>query len=777
MSDFFGEMVGILAGVAALRPIRPLRFRKAAEPARQRSAYPPDAATLKRWMKYPRRNAAFLATLLCLALAASSVSAQEPTLPSPTSPAETLPAVPGEPTLPPVIVRPPESSAAESSGDGAPSTAPAPRPPAPTTLPSPASQGRAYDLLGQSTTASEGYFNQADIQNRPLLRPAEVLQLVPGMIVTQHSGSGKANQYFLRGYNLDHGTDFFASIDGVPMNLRTHAHGQGYLDLNSLIPELVESVHFRKGPYYAEIGDFGSVGAADIRTFRELPQSFVKLGGGMYDFWRALVVDSSDVGRGNLMTVFEYQDYDGPWVVPENVSKYNGFMKYSLGDDDLGVALTASAYTNRWTSTDQIPERAVNAGLLDRLGTIDPTDGGDTTRATLNAQYWHRTDDTTTTFNTFFTYYDLNLFSNFTYFLDDELNGDQFLQAERRRVYGANLTHTYEALWARNTVGAQIRTDDIPEVGLFQTAQREVIGTFNDNRVMETSYSLFAQQELTFWDKVRPMYGLRGDLFTFDVASLADGSNEGYETAGILSPKAGVSFGPWVDSELYLNWGMSFHSNDARGVVAAVDPASPLARTQGEEIGVRTRAIPGLTSTVAMWNLDQDSELLFVGDAGTTEASRPSRRTGVEWTNFYQLQDWLTWDADVAFSHARFTDDDPAGNAIPGAVGSVVTTGPTVMLTERWVWGLRFRYFGSRPLIEDDSVRSNYTSLFNMHIGYNGPKLRASIDFLNLFDSQDSDITYFYTSRLPGEAPGGVDDRHFHPLEPFGVRFNVAYLY
>lgn len=685
-----------------------------------------------------------------------------------------------EPTLPPVIVRPPEAMTPDEPGNGQPNNVPAGYNARPF-VPSPATQGRAYDLLGRSSSASEGYFGQTDIQTRPILRPGETLQLVPGMIVTQHSGSGKANQYFLRGYNLDHGTDFFASIDGVPMNLRTHAHGQGYLDLNSLIPELVETVHFRKGPYYAEVGDFGSVGSADIRLMRDLPQSYVKFGGGMYDFWRVLEVDSSQVGRGTLLTVFEYQHYDGPWVVSEDGNKYNGFMKYSVGDEDYGAALTASGYNNSWTSTDQIPERAVMSGDISRLGTIDPTDGGKTTRATLNGQFWHKTDTSTTTLNAFFTYYDLNLFSNFTYFLDNPVDGDQFMQADRRRVYGLNLTHTYEAQWATNTVGAQFRADDIPEVGLFHTTRRNIDGTFNDNRVSEVSYSAFAQQVITAVDGVRPMYGLRGDVFTFDVASLAPGSNQGYKTAGILNPKAGISFGPWNKTELYGNWGMSFHSNDARGVVAAVDPATPLVRTQGEEIGIRTDAIRGLTSTVAVWNLDQDSELLFVGDAGTNEPSRPSRRYGVEWTNFYKLQDWLTWDADIAFTHARFTAPDPndptLGNYIPGALTDVVTTGPTVQLTDRWVWGLRFRYFGTRPLDEDNTVRSNYSQVFNMHLGYNGPKFRASFDFFNLFNSKDADITYFYTSRLPGEPLAGIADRHFHPLEPFGLRVNLSYVY
>ena len=697
------------------------------------------------------------------------LAAQTPAAPSnaASAPSSTAPI----PTLPEVVIQAPtvpESSAPPTS---------AAAPSAFATDFDPFAQfGRTQSLLGEAPSASSGVVHRADIETRAILRPAEVLETVPGLIVTQHSGSGKANQYFLRGYNLDHGTDFFATIDDVPMNLRTHAHGQGYLDLNSLIPELVDAINFRKGPYYADVGDFGSAGSADIRLARTLPDSYVKLGGGSYDFWRVLTVDSSRVGAGNLLTAFEYVNYDGPWTVPEGVNKYNGVMKYTLGDDDLGASLSAAAYTNSWTSTDQIPERAVRDGRLGRLDAVDPTDGGRTTRATLNAQWWRVSDASRTRANAYFTYYDLDLFSNFTYFLDDPVNGDQFQQADRRRVSGVNVSHTFVRPYTETTFGSQVRRDDIPEVGLFHTSARRRLDTTSDNRVVETSYSLFVQQQLQLLDWVRSSYGVRGDVFHFDVDARSPGSNSGVDTAGIMSPKASITFGPWARSELFVNWGLSFHSNDARGVVAAVDPATPLVRTRGEEIGVRSELIDGWTSTAALWNLDQDSELLFIGDAGTNEPSRPSRRTGVEWTNFLQLTERLTWDADWALTHARFTDADPAGNSIPGAIGNVVSSGPTWRLNDRWTWGLRLRYFGSRPLVEDDSARSNYTSLCNMHVGYTGRRVRAAVDFLNLFNSKDQDITYFYESQLPGEA-AAVADRHFHPVEPFGVRFNLAWTY
>lgn len=690
------------------------------------------------------------------------------------------PTPPGtEPTLPPIIVRPPETAPATTPTYTAPAV--------PNFVPFDAfsSPSRAQSLLGTAGSASQGQFGRYDLQTRPILRPGEVLESVPGLIVTQHSGSGKANQYFLRGFNLDHGTDFAVSMDGVPLNQRTHGHGQGYLDLNFLIPELIDHVDYRKGTYFAQDGDFASAGAADIYLSRNLPQSYVKFGGGMYDFWRLLTVDSSQVGRGTLFTAFEYQTYNGPWVLPEDGQKFNGVMKYSVGDDESGAAVSLLGYSNTWNSTDQIPLRAVEDGSIPRLGFVDGTDGGGTRRIGGNVQWWRRDDYSQTTANFYSTFYRLNLFSNFTYFLDDPVNGDQFEQFDERVTTGFNLRHDWQAAWFKNTAGFQVRNDAIGEVGLYDTVARNRINTISNSEVDETSYSLYWQQQLTVLPKVRPFYGLRGDYFTFDVDSRNLPINSGSTDAGIFSPKAGIAFGPWAETEFFLNWGLGFHSNDARGTVLQVDPvtltpvqqSNPLVRSQGYEAGLRSQAIQNLTTTITAWTLELDSELLFVGDAGTTEASRPSRRTGVEWTNYYRLQNWLTWDADAAWTHARFTDEDPAGDFIPGAVGTVVSTGPTVRLPSGWYWGLRSRYFGSRPLIEDDSIRSPYTSLFNMSLGYLGPRVRTSVDFLNLFDSGDRDIDYYYTSRLPGEPAGGIDDHHFHPVEPFNVRFNFALMY
>jgi hypothetical protein len=650
--------------------------------------------------------------------------------------------------------------------------------------------GRFENLLGTSPSASQGRIGQIDLQYQPFLRAGEVLESIPGLIVTQHSGSGKANQYFLRGFNLDHGTDFSVYVDGVPVNFPTHAHGQGYLDLNWLIPELVEWIDFKKGPYYAEVGDFSSAGSASIRLFETLPEGIARVEIGEDAYYRVLVADSMELGAGQLLYALEYQYYDGPWEVPEDFTKYNGFVKYLEGDCDDGFTLTFLGYKSDWIATDQIPLRAVESGLVSRLGALDPTDGGRTARYGVNAQRWYEWEDgSITRANVFATYYRLNLFSNFTFFLDDPVNGDQFEQADRRLVSGLNLSHEWCTDFcgrdAKTTVGLQVRNDDIPEVGLHRTVARQRLSTVRENAVNETSLGVFLNEEIRWSDKVRTILGVRGDIYWVEVEDEAIPENSGRESDEIVSPKFALILGPWDDTEYYLNLGMGFHSNDARGVLTTLDPVtgevvepSPLlVRTRGAEIGMRSRAVENLNTTVALWYLEIDSEILFVGDAGTTEASRASRRYGVEWTNTYVLNSWLSIDADLAATNSRFIETDPAGEFIPGAIGTVVSIGPTVKCDNGLFATLRYRYFGPRPLIEDNRVRSDSTTVVNLGLGYERENLQIGLNVFNLLDSTDHDIDYFYASRLPGEPDEGVEDIHFHPVEPRTMRFYLRWNY
>jgi len=645
------------------------------------------------------------------------------------------------------------------------------------------------NAAGTSDAASQGAVGGQALVARGLMRPAQVLEFIPGMVVTQHSGEGKANQYFLRGFNLDHGTDFATTLDGMPLNLPTHGHGQGYSDMNIVIPELVQRVNYQKGVYYAENGDFSSAGAAHLGFFKVLPQSIATIEAGMFEYGRLMFASSPKLGDGHLLYAGEYLHNDGPWQRPDDFNKFNGQLTYSSGSDENGFSLTARGYHGKWNSSDQVAESAVTSGLVDRFGSLNDTTGGDSQRYSLQGE-WHASDDRSRTkVMAYGFYYDMALFSDFTYFATDNILGDQFEQQDRRWAGGLDARHTvFGHLGGRemeNTLGLQLRSDWIRN-GLYQTQDRvrvakaggALAATTRQDDIVQTSGGIFLDNKIQWAEKVRSVVGLRGDLYHYDVSSTLD-ANSGNRTDSIASPKLSLVFGPWAQTEVYVQGGLGFHSNDGRGATTTIDPvdgvtavdrADPLVQTYGAEIGVRTLALEGLHSTLSLWWLDVDSELLFVGDAGATEASRPSRRYGVEWANFYNLTTNLTLDADFSFSHAEFRDNDPAGDEIPGAIESVISAGITYHPHNGLFGSLRLRYFGARPLVEDNRARSPETILLNAQIGYRINRTwTATVEVLNLLDRKDHDITYFYESQT---TPGGAlqEEIHFHPVEPIQVR-------
>jgi outer membrane receptor protein involved in Fe transport len=617
------------------------------------------------------------------------------------------------------------------------------------------------------------------------MRPGEVLETVPGVVISQHSGEGKANQYYLRGFNLDHGTDFATTVAGMPVNMPTHGHGHGYSDLNFLIPELASGVQFSKGPYFAEHGDFATAGTANINYTNTLPRPIVRVGGGADGFVRALVAAAPSVRQGTLLAAVEVERSDGPWELPEDLEKFNGVLRYTRGDARNGMSATLMGYQSTWNSTDQVPLRAVEDGRIGRFGFVDPTDGGKSSRYSGSLEWQRTIGNASTRLSAYGLKYDLDLFSNFTYFLEDPENGDQFQQTDHRVVTGARLAHRRIGRWSgkpiQNTFGLQFRNDNISDIGLYHTRERERLDTIRQDSVVQTSAGVFAQNETEWTPWLRTLAGVRVDGYRFDVNADID-ANSGTDYAGLVSPKAGAVLGPFNKSEIYVNAGLGFHSNDARGATITVDPVTgeaahrvtPLARATGAEIGFRTVRIPRMQTTVTAWTLGLESELVFVGDAGTTGAGRPSRRNGVEVTTYYTPQPWFVIDADVAFSRARFTDHDAAGDHIPGAVATVVSAGATVDSVRDVFGSVRWRYFGPRPLVEDDTVRSKATSLVNLTAGYKlTSTVRVALDVFNLFNASDSDIDYFYTSRLPGEPAQGIDDLHSHPAVPRSARVNI----
>ena len=644
----------------------------------------------------------------------------------------------------------------------------------------------AENLVGTADSATEGTVTPKQLEDRPILRTGEVLETVPGLVISQHSGEGKANQYYLRGFNLDHGTDLATTVAGMPINMPTHAHGQGYTDLNFLMPELLNGIQYRKGPYYAEQGDFSAAGAVIMDYRNVLERNIADLTIGSNGYRRAFLAGSPPFAGGHLLYGLEVFHNDGPWQNPDDFRKINGVLRFSQGDQQNGFSITAMGYSGKWNSTDQVAQRAIDSGLISRYGSLDPSDGGNSYRYSLSASGQRTQENSITRVNAYVIDYDMNLFSNFTYFLDDPIHGDQFEQSDKRIVSGFNVSQEWLTKLAGydmdNTIGLQVRNDDIRPVALYHTEDRQILSTVRRDTVAQTSISVYAQNRFQWSEKFRTIAGIREDFYRWKVDS-DNPLNSGAAQASLASPKLSLIFGPWEKTEYYINAGYGFHSNDARGTTITVDPqtgqpvnkVSPLVRAKGIDIGARSAAIPHLQNELTFWVLDLDSELLFTGDAGITEPSRPSRRYGVEWANYYTPTPWFTLDADFSVSHARFTESDPVGNYIPGSPDAVFSLGASVENVSGFLGSVRLRYFGARPLIEDNSVRSQPSTLVNARIGYEINKdWRVLLDVFNVFNQKVSDIDYYYVSRLPGEPATGVADIHTHPEDPREARLMLS---
>jgi len=653
---------------------------------------------------------------------------------------------------------------------------------------------RGDDLVGIAETASEGSTGAEQLAQRPILRAGELVETVPGIIATQHSGGGKANQYFLRGFNLDHGTDLAISVGGIPVNMPSHGHGQGWADLSFLIPEVVDRVRFHKGTAAAEHGDFAAAGAVDIDLKRSLDRAITTLSGGSDSYRRFLAADSFKVGGGDLLAGLEALHDDGPFTRGDDYERLNGLLRYSHGDARHGSSWTAMAYDGSWLSSDQIPLRAVEDGSLGRFDVLEPENRGATQRFSASAEL-HRAHDTKISrIEAYALYSDLDLFSNFTYFLDDPERGDQFEQMDRRFTAGGDISREWFSKLGNVPLeiksGVQLRYDSIDN-GLFLTDDRVRFETVRKDSIQLLTGGPYGEATARWSDRFRTTFGLRADFYDASVDSDLNLNSDDAEDV-ILSPKLSLAFGPWRDTELYVSLGRGFHSNDARGATVRVDPTTgaplqrvqPLVRADGAEIGVRSSAWEGLQTTVSVFYLELDSELVFVGDAGGTEASRPSRRVGIEWTNFYSLRPSagfdLDLDLDISLTDARFTDDPFFGAAaeqeIPGSLETVVAAGIAVSDLGPWFGSLRLRYFSGYPLTEDGSVRAGSSALVNGRIGYTlASGLSLSLEGFNLLDREDADVAYFYASRLPGEPAAGIEDVHFSPVVPLSARLTATW--
>ncbi len=752
---------------------------------------------------------------------------------------------------------------------------------------------RSDNLVGIASSAGQVTVGAEELKNRPLLRSGEILEALPGVIITQHAGGGKANQYFMRGFNLDHGTDFAIFLDGMPLNLPSHAHGEGYSDMNTVIPEFVERVDAEKGPYYADVGDYGSAGNAHVVFYKTLPQNFFQVDGGMYQFARFVFGMSQRLGQGNLLYGGAAYHDGGPWVHPDNYYKFNGLVTYSQGDNANGLSITTRAYDGaRWNSSDQLPYTAIP--VVGFFGSLSPTDGGRSQRYSLQGEWHHKGENSETSLMAYGFYYDLNLFSDFTYYLVDPYKGDQFEQQDRRWVAGFDFRHTiYGKFFGRKTettFGMQFRNDWIHN-GLFRTEDRvrtdktfytanyldvpsflnqiAVLPAATDlNKFTETITSPWVETKTQWAERLRSVVAVRGDWGNGVITSFSNPTNPNYPndpypasvnpntnqsvSKFLPSPKASLIFDPGANTELYLQGGFSYHTNDVRGSTQLYEPVSPdypyyntpnpikipfLVETKGAEVGVRTAAVPQLQSTVEIWYLHSNSELLQDGDTGGTSPSlQSSNRYGIEVGNYYTPTRHWAFDADFADSRAIFAQQDPDdstfytstpsgpqlcarnsncfglipngggtylqnafGKEVPEAVRWVVAAGATLQDYKGFSASLRLRYFGPRPLTSDAIYVSPSTALVNFGASYKFNQHWSLVgEVLNLLNRRDHDVDYAYVSQITPAAGLGLPStppttlagqeqvadavnanaaftRVIHPVEPVQARFTLRY--
>ncbi len=629
--------------------------------------------------------------------------------------------------------------------------------------------GRGESKIGVARASSEGSVSGGDLLVRPLLRVAELLEAIPGMIAAQHSGSGKANQYFLRGFNLDHGSDFTTYVDGVQMNLRSHGHGQGYLDLNGLIPEVVAREDYRKGPYRADGGDFALAGAAYLTTIDAYERPWASLELGSYG-WRRVAAGGTvrKLAKGDLTLVGEAKAYDGPWQNPERLRHLAGFAKYRLKTGDIDWALTLNAYHATWRPTEQIPERAIGSiACPDVFCSPDPSARGRTTRLVGNIA----ADGLDWRANLYGQFYDWTMSSNPTYASANGASA-QIEQFDRRWIIGGSAQRSWRVLPSFEVmIGGEARHDQIGNVGVFQTDRRHFFASLGRYAVNETSAALFGEARWQPLPGLRLTGGLRGDYYGFGVRALDEQASDlgtGRGNSFLASPKVSIAYAPAAWLEFYGNWGRGFHSNDVRGTVNREAAVPLLVRGTGKEIGARLQK-NGASFTATYWWLDVGSELRFVGDSNSVEPTGASKRHGYELVAFWRPVSWLALDGTYTASHARYDN----GERIPNAFENAASVGASIS-SGAWEGSVRLRHLGPYPLVEDNSVRDKGSTVLNARTAWKGQRVELYGEVLNVFASRDKDIAYLYESYLPGfDRDGPVEGRMSRVVEPRTVRIGA----
>jgi outer membrane receptor for Fe3+-dicitrate len=628
-------------------------------------------------------------------------------------------------------------------------------------------------------------FVNIDLKTQPVKSSQEILRKVPGLIIGQHAGGGKAEQIFLRGFDIDHGTDITINVDGLPVNMVSHAHGQGYADMHFIIPETIDNLDFGKGPYYANKGNFNTAGYIDLKTKERIDNNLVSIEAGQFNTFRALGMlkvltgDSHDAYLASEVVLT-----DGFFESPQDFNRINIMGRYHFNNhEDQKLSLTLSHFQSKWNASGQIPQRAVDAGQITRFGAIDDTEGGRTSRSNILADYSKQLNEhSLLRAKAYITKYDFELYSNFTFFLNDPINGDQIKQKENRSIIGA------EAIYERSfhvgdhdtqfkyEMGLGFRYDNINDVELSNTLAKSTIlnrMAYGDVDELNTFAFLNATYKKNKWT-LNP--GLRLDYFNFNYTErLQPNTSKKNEEKAFLGPKLNVLYAATPNVQLFLKNGLGFHSNDSR-VVTANNGEDILPIAWGTDLGTIVKPTEKMVINAALWSLFLEQEFVYVGDAGIVEPSGKTRRFGVDLGMRYQLTDWLFANGDVNYTYARSTEEPKGADYIPLAPSLTSSGGISVRNLKNFSGGLSLRYIKDRPANEDNSIvaKGYFISDFNMNYTYK--KLTFGLIVENLFDNQWNETQFATESRLFNE-PNSTEEIHFTPGTPFNLRGKVSFTF
>jgi outer membrane cobalamin receptor len=645
-------------------------------------------------------------------------------------------------------------------------------------------------IVSDSRNNSHGseIISQLDQQLRPTSSAQDLLRLVPGLFIAQHAGGGKAEQIFLRGFDCDHGTDFSVNIDGMPVNIVSHAHGQGYADFHFVIPETIDKLKVFKGTYNAAYGDFATAGAGEFSTKNTIGKSMLKLEGGQFGTYRAMAMIDLLQGRHlfskqneNFYVAGEYYHADSYFEQKQNFKRYNVFTKYSaqLGSRNF-LTFSASTFNSDWNASGQIPNRAVNEGTITRFGSLDPTEGGQTGRTNANLQLSTGCKNGGLLKNQmYYSHYNFNLYSNFTFFLHDSINGDQISQKENGRdIYGYKVsyekTNTIAGKTLKTIVGAGTRIDN-GELSLRHSVKRMILDTISAGHLTQQNASAYVDETLYLTAKFSVNASVRLDYFDYKFVNFQYDSLSGHKKVGKTSPKLNIYYDANDDVQLFAHCGYGFHSNDARSVVLKTS-YNNVPTALGYELGSTFKIGKRMIINAALWGLDLQNELVYVGDEAIVEITGATRRLGTDLSVRCQLTDNFFLDADLNYNHGRYINLPKGENLIPLAPSLTSTGGLSYRREKGLNASLRYRFMNTRSANNDNTVQAPGYFLVDAVINYTEKKFQIGLTAENLFNTKWNQAQFDTESKLRGESQS-VSELHYTPGTPFFLKASLAFFF